>query len=426
MNAHYFKVHAEKMKLRVLADDLSGACDCVAGFALARGTSIPVYLDDRLARGDGSWALDLDSRSDDERVARQKVERIMRSFSHDSSMLIFKKIDSTLRGNIAAEVAGALEALADSTGVIVSPALPEQGRTLLGGKLFVHGRLYPIEGSKNLPGILEAAGFQCALLRNEDADPAKLRGDIEHALAQGARAVVVDAQNEADLDRLARALSGYAGRVLLAGSAGLAKAFARTACNGQAQDSDSAQDHAIVALDQTVAIIGSFSTETQAQLRLLKTCSNVDLVECSATEWLDRSSVKRQRAIGLAQKFVAQGRSVVYAISGGPSGDWSRELVKAIAEAALPSLLAVRSLLLVGGDTARAVLEQLNILQVNVVGELEPGISTCRVQSGRSETIYIKAGSFGDADTLQRFFSRASRSITEPCRASATSDGVPS
>src|SRR5690606_33007290 len=112
-------------------------------------------------------------------------------------------------------------------------------------------------------------------------------------LAQGFRAVVVDAQNQADLDRVARAVSGLHGRLLVAGSSGLAKAFAESTVASQTRNSDNDDAKAFAVPGQTVAVIGSFSAETQAQLRALKNCRSADVVECNADDWLDRSSVVR-------------------------------------------------------------------------------------------------------------------------------------
>ncbi len=144
----------------------------------------------------------------------------------DGGPLVYKKIDSTLRGHVAAELRAALDAAPQFAGAVVAPSFPEQGRTLSGGKLCLHGR--PVEEpAGDLMGMLAAAGLRPVLLRRPLATPAGIRQQIEQAIAGGARAVVVDAASSGDLAQLAEALLAPVAPWLLAGSAGLARALAR-------------------------------------------------------------------------------------------------------------------------------------------------------------------------------------------------------
>jgi uncharacterized protein YgbK (DUF1537 family) len=61
-------------------------------------------------------------------------------------------------------------------------------------------------------------------------------------------------------------------------------------------------------------------------------------------------------------------------------------------------------LLLVGGDTTIAALDELGISRLTVVAELMPGIPLLEGldKTGRIWPIITKAGNFGDESTLQR------------------------
>ena len=145
--------------MRVVADDLSGAVETAAVLGLER-----VRL-----KGDAEGAvLDLDTRSLPPHEAAARVRRAGR--------IDFKKIDSQLRGNVAAELA-VLEGA-----VIVAPALPVEGRVVRGGVLYVDGE--------------------------PRASPVPL----------------TDAETDADLDAIVAAADG----ATLVGSAGLAAALGRT------------------------------------------------------------------------------------------------------------------------------------------------------------------------------------------------------
>ena len=86
--------------------------------------------------------------------------------------LVYKKIDSTLRGHVGAELQAALAAAPLFAGAIVAPAFPEQGRTLSGGRLRVQGRPADELGHPgDLMGMLDAAGLRPALLSQPQQDP---------------------------------------------------------------------------------------------------------------------------------------------------------------------------------------------------------------------------------------------------------------
>jgi uncharacterized protein YgbK (DUF1537 family) len=138
--------------------------------------------------------------------------------------LIFKKIDSTMRGNIHAEIAAAKEAFGCER-AIVTPAFPEMGRVVRGNQLFIHG-----------VATLEAG--------------------------EG----VLDAVTDADLDTIAGEGLAYGKRVLWAGSAGLASALARRLCGPSVEQT-------IPLIDGPIALcIGSDHPATAAQRQELQRC----------------------------------------------------------------------------------------------------------------------------------------------------------
>src|ERR1700752_2476946 len=102
----------------VIADDLSGAVETAAVLGLRRIVLGPGEANDAV--------VDLDSRA---RSAAEAARRI-RALSERPT---FKKIDSQLRGNVAAE----LRALGGE--LVVAPSLPIEGRIVRGGVLYVNG-----------------------------------------------------------------------------------------------------------------------------------------------------------------------------------------------------------------------------------------------------------------------------------------------
>ena len=109
-----------EMHVLAVADDVSGAAE-VASVLGAR-----IVLDHPQ---DGTVVVDLDTRG----LAPDEAARRVRAAVAGERRIVFKKIDSHLRGNVAAEV-GALDG-----DVVVAPALPVERRTVRGGVLYVDG-----------------------------------------------------------------------------------------------------------------------------------------------------------------------------------------------------------------------------------------------------------------------------------------------
>jgi uncharacterized protein YgbK (DUF1537 family) len=153
------------LEILIIADDLTGAADCGAACA-ARGLETVVALDD----SDGIprtevLAFDANTRGMTAEKAAAETARIVREYP---ARIVYKKIDSTLRGNVAAEVAAALEAYRGlghpEAGAVVAPAFPSMGRTTKGGRMYVRGvaiecgeiglRLEDAETDEDLRGIV--------------------------------------------------------------------------------------------------------------------------------------------------------------------------------------------------------------------------------------------------------------------------------
>src|SRR5215471_13829091 len=125
------------MQAMLIADDLTGACDAGAQFA-GRGP-VPVFVAPSSPGSEWNIAVvDTETRSLPPDDASNRIRAAVTQLGGRlSGRLLFKKIDSTLRGPVTAE----LEALLDASGrraALVCPALPGQHRTVVGGVLLVN------------------------------------------------------------------------------------------------------------------------------------------------------------------------------------------------------------------------------------------------------------------------------------------------
>jgi uncharacterized protein YgbK (DUF1537 family) len=155
----------------MIADDLTGACDAGVAFSPAY-----VVLREPWPPDAAALVFSTASRNDPPDVAAAKVRALRQHLP--SAPILFKKIDSVLRGNVRAE----LDAMA-APGAVVCPAFPEQGRTVKNGVALPAG----VDLRALLPGVCTP-----------------------------------DAETQQDLHRIAAA-----GAPLFVGAAGLARAVGR-------------------------------------------------------------------------------------------------------------------------------------------------------------------------------------------------------
>src|SRR5688572_1329162 len=118
------------MLIAVIADDLTGAAD--TGVQLVRAgyrTAVLFGASEKLTDGFDAVSLDTDSRALPAGFAAKRVVEAARAVRH--ARLIYKKLDSTLRGNVAAELAAAFGASGRER-AILAPAFPAAGRATVG------------------------------------------------------------------------------------------------------------------------------------------------------------------------------------------------------------------------------------------------------------------------------------------------------
>lgn len=207
---------AARMDCLLVADDLTGACDAAVHFA-SSGRRVIVPLAEEAAAPEADVvAYSTASRDLGTSEAVCRLRRLAGLTCELAPRVLYKKIDSTLRGNTAVEIMAALEAFGCDAAV-VNPAFPAVGRIVRDGWLEL-----PCDPSFRRIEI-------AAWLRDRTAAscvPARA-DEIAGALENGARFVVTDAECDSDLDAIAEAAVAMDRRILWVGSGGLAAALAR-------------------------------------------------------------------------------------------------------------------------------------------------------------------------------------------------------
>lgn len=388
-------------RLLILADDLSGAADCALGFAATQATRVLLDAEALDAQAPVT-ALDLDSRRLDARAAAGRHARVL---GHPAlaGAALYKKIDSTLRGNAAAEVA----ALAPRGPALVAPAYPALGRTTRGGIQYLDGvpvdqtdvwRNEGLTGNADLVAQLNAQGLSCARLDLATLrQPVALAAALRRALDSGLPALVCDAERQSDLEALARASAPLVQQLFWVGSAGLAEALpgalGLTATNAPRPRGDG----------PVLTVVGSMSRHSQAQAEHLVAGSQQHW-ERLAPSWLlepQRELERTALATILAQRL-ASGEDVLVSLD--QQARDPRQAValsQTLAELLQPALREAAALVATGGETARALLARAGITALDLHGALAPGVALASTRwRGRLLNVVTKAGGFGQPDTL--------------------------
>jgi len=179
-----------------LADDLTGALETGAKFRDAVVTTNGFHPDEAVV------VIDTETRH----LTPERAAAVVRQTARQAK-LIYKKADSTLRGNIAAELKALINAFPDRP-LIYAPAYPDLGRTVKNGCLLIDG----------------VPAHQTAFAR-DPLNPV-CESDIRNLLA-GLDVRVLDGETNADIENAAREIITSEPYAIAAGPGALAGALAR-------------------------------------------------------------------------------------------------------------------------------------------------------------------------------------------------------
>jgi uncharacterized protein YgbK (DUF1537 family) len=358
--------------LAILADDLTSALDGAAPFA-ERGLKAKVVFDRQgLAALEADVvSLDLDSRLADASIAEQRFRAAGAALA--GARVIYKTIDSTLRGNLFAEARGAM-AGSGRPRALVAPAFPAAGRTTVGGRQLVHGA--PVDETE---------------FARDALNPVSSSLVADHFAPLGGSAFrVCDAAEDSDLDTLV-SRTGLEADLVWIGSPGLAAALARAI---PAAEPSSARWPSV---RRVLVVVGSRHPANRAQIEGLRAAGAVVLPAPASLSSLQISADVVVAAFAQADVVCLPAPiKDVEAI-----GQSSAELARWLGDVVRRSASAFEGVVATGGDTARRITDALGAQSMDLAGEVEPGVPLGWLQtSGPGFAFATKAGGFGDEKTL--------------------------
>lgn len=335
---------ATAVQLCIIADDLTGALDAAAPFA-GRGLGVrvalspeafPEALAEAMAAGAEVVSVSTRSRDGDEAAARAAMAPVLAALP--SGIRVMKKIDSRLKGHVAAELS-----MLDPARLLVAPALPEFGRV-------------------TRQGAVQGFGVETPIMIRDRLGP----------IAD--RAIIPDVETP---EQMRAALQAAPPTALLVGARGLAVAVA-IAMTGRAEAVP-----VYPRADRSLMVVGSQDPITVAQAKMVAAgLTHVlaplgDLADVDAPARADHVLVQATPGTDLR------------------TGD---AVARALALGIHPRLTAARdAILLTGGATAEAVLSEMGVTVLDLRGECLPGLPVAFAQD---RCIIAKSGGFGDETAL--------------------------
>lgn len=424
----------------IIADDLTGGADTGVKFAEKGLKTHLISYDGQaitdLARHSGVGVLVANtcSRSLPPSQAFSRVRTFLDLCDPGFFPIIYKKIDSTLRGNIGTEIDAILEKTKAPL-ALVAPSLPAQERTLVQGQMLVSGR--PLSSSEIARDIVSPVNESHvpSLIAAQSRHPVgwidlvrvaaggqMLHSAVMTALKTGKRILVLDTQDTNDLVNITHLALRMEQTPLLVGSAGLAEEVAKLISIPEKRRSTVSQ-LPLKSFHHFFFVSGSASAVTRDQLQRIRLRFQIPLFELERSFFTGDEKFRQQTISDFSFKMahaLSQGHAILQICSErifGPEIDSDyppEKIVKYLGQIAVSTLghpeIKRDSLVMVmtGGDTALALITQMGTEIIEIQQEMLNGIILCRLIGGDANEVaaITKAGAFGKANALEQVMER--------------------
>ena len=398
----------KKDRIIIISDDFTGANDTGVKFAKA-GYDTSVINNDNLdsAKSD-VLVVNTETRLIDEKEAVKRIENISKYLENKK---IYKKIDSTFRGNIGIEIETLLNKLNRKICVIAN-AFPSMNRTVQNGISYVAGTplnetdfakdpVNPIKTS-NIAEILKISdSYNIKNIGVDDILSGKFGEEFKSDLKNNKKVVYIcDGENEEDLISLSKIVYKYLDTILCVGCAGFALM------------------HNIGDFLPICFVSGSLSSKSIIQLNKISDKYaqiidiNKDLFFSNNIEELKKDlnaqiefALKQKKHIIISVTIKKEDReeNKFYAEKYSISEEQMPEYISHLTAKLIKYILSwtrIKALFVSGGNTAIHIIREFNANEIKILGEIENGVPYGIILDGEYPCLQIgtKAGGFGNED----------------------------
>jgi len=410
-------------KLLLVADDLTGATDTGVQFSKRGLRSMVITNKEHISKSLKECdvlIVDTESRFDDKETAYKKAYEAGRTGKANHIKYYYKKLDSTLRGNIGAELSGIMDSLQIKHAVVV-PAYPSYGRTTINGNVYLNGTLLeetefandprtPVKDSYIPRIISEQTDKTTSVINYYEVQAGKqnLFQKLDQQIKNGTQIIIIDTRKNEDLDLIASAITNISEDVLPAGSTGFAEYLARHLEFKKEKLSN-------------VVIAGSVSEVTRKQIEYAMEKLEVNVIDIETDRLFTREKYQeKKRIVEIIKKCSLKGEDIIIRSAPIKSSveesfkqgekyglnrkEISNRIASFLGEIArfVIQEIKIKGILLTGGDTAIKTAEKLNITGTILGGEILPGIPFGNFTGEQYKNIIVvsKAGGFGNEDAI--------------------------
>lgn len=407
-------------RIVVFADDLTGANDAGIKFHQNGYNTVVSVKHDAISKLDMNrdvLVINTDTRKLVPAKAYQEVFCLAKEFKKAGIDRVYKKIDSTMRGNPGAEIEAVMDAWNAELALVV-PAYPANRRVVQNGYVIIGNEqeLYSVQDVVkpfcHVPTVLKeqtkrsVGQVDFKTVRQGE----KALRDVLEKVKKEKQILVIDALTEEDLEIIAKSIERMHGNIIVSGSAGLAGYLTK------AQNSESVFNSQVEKEGVVLLISGSFNSVTAKQVQKLSEYSGCKVNILNTESVLTGSLEEEIERILLSVKnnvhhdlIMVVVDSMFQQLEKNINFDVSSEIIASALGTISSKIVSnqkIKGLVLSGGDTAVHICDVLGVRQIDLAAELLPGIPYGYISSGKFKglSFVTKAGGFGTQDAFIQVF----------------------
>jgi D-threonate/D-erythronate kinase len=358
--------------IAVIADDFTGAAE-LAGISLRYGLSVSVHLDSAIDAEADVIIISTDSRSMQKAAAIYCTADAVEAVELHEPSLVYKKIDSVLRGYVIDEIKVQME-LSEKSKAFILPANPSLQRTISNGEYFIKGKKITETAFVHDPEFPISTSTITAMLHDETVQVLKHEDWLP---VEGI--VIGEAETITDVKAWATTIDET---WMLVGAGDFYTTLLHRYYEEQPQPKFEMQSPHLY-------VCGTAFKERRDFIKKSNCC--VYLPDSITEEWLEQVSV-----------IIKQQSKVIIAIDESSQSALALRTAMAKAVAAIVARENIKEIFIEGGSTAAAVLEELDIKKLTPVNELSRGV--VRMKAG-DLFITVKPGSYQLPDEIIKLYS---------------------
>jgi len=406
------------LKVVIVADDFTGSNDTGVQLTKYGYMSVTVTEISEIEKYEeiaDALIIDTETRVLPPPKAYEILKKISSSLGKYKNAVIYKKIDSTLRGNIGIELKALRESLKPEI-TVFAPAFPKNGRSTRNGIHYLNG--VPVdrtELAKDPRNPVKTSEVK-KLLEDCLSIPVRLKTleEINKNLVESISQDIgtwdvfaFDAVTEEDLVKTAKAILSLEKKVLWVGSAGLAEALMMCLEKKKSKKG-------------ILTVAGSVSQVTRKQILRAAEEDHVYVVKIDINKALLDPDSEIKRVCDHTVEFLSNSKDVIIASAldqkdvddavqigktlGFSTADTSEAIARFLGEV-VHEIVKNRKpagMFLTGGDTAIHVVKRLSAVGCRINSELEPGIPELTLIGGTADGVRVvtKAGAFGNDESI--------------------------